>query len=102
MKDMEDVHRKSAASATWQTVKTARQIGEKKSVQLRVGPGKILKCAFSQKEFDRIAALSGDKNPIYDRIQFAGDQAFTAIGDVLGGKKVNTQKRSILVKKWQA
>jgi len=95
MKDMEDVHRKSVAFA-------ARQIEEKKSVQLRVGPGKILKCAFSQKEFDRIAALSGDKSPIYGRIQFAGDQAFTARGDVSRGQKPNTEKRRTLVKKWEA
>jgi acyl dehydratase len=40
-------------------------------MRLRVGQGRLLRCIFSQKGFDRIAALSGDDNPIHVNPKFA-------------------------------
>jgi len=45
-------------------------------MEVRVGQGRILKCVFSQKDFDRTAALSGDDNPVHVDPEFAARMRF--------------------------
>jgi len=45
-------------------------------MQLQLGQGRILKYTFSQRDFNRTAALSGDDNPIHVNPEFAAKTRF--------------------------
>ncbi len=45
-------------------------------MDLRVGSGSILRCCFTQDDFNRVARLSGDDNPIHTDPQFCSTTRF--------------------------